>query len=204
MMVAAGMMGVMMVPIANMATMTATNKAQLEATILFEAEIDRFRRLWSVDQREFEKVSVSSERCVISDEKGPDGSLRHGYTADGEGFNVNVSCTVGRTTVGGEDVILSFPVAQNNPGNYQDTNRDGFEDVTGLPTHYDQCYAGWKGSSFKTTACELGGQFVIPMYSDIYEQVEYTPGVYCPSWDPDGSGGYNNDHNVVCNPYFNR
>jgi len=28
----------------------------------------------------------------------------------------------------------------------------------------------------------------------------YTPGVYCPDWDPDGTKGYDNDHNVNCNP----
>ena len=28
----------------------------------------------------------------------------------------------------------------------------------------------------------------------------YTPGVYCPEWDPDGTLGYDNDHNVNCNP----
>ncbi len=28
----------------------------------------------------------------------------------------------------------------------------------------------------------------------------YTPGVYCPHYDPDGTIGFDNDHNVNCNP----
>ena len=28
----------------------------------------------------------------------------------------------------------------------------------------------------------------------------YTPGVYCPDFDPDGTLGFDNDHNVNCNP----
>ena len=30
----------------------------------------------------------------------------------------------------------------------------------------------------------------------------YTPGVFCPPWDPDGTLSYDNDHNVVCNPNY--
>ena len=46
----------------------------------------------------------------------------------------------------------------------------GFEDVTGLPTHYDQCYNRWKGDGFNGNKndCILGGQCVIPMHQDLY------------------------------------
>lgn len=56
--------------------------------------------------------------------------------------------------------------------NFTDTNSDGYEDATGFPTHYDECYSGWKGnagSSFKDASCELGGQYLIPLYKSLYE-----------------------------------
>lgn len=56
---------------------------------------------------------------------------------------------------------------------FTDNNSDGYEDTTGLPTHYDECYSGWKGnsgSSFKDASCELGGQYVIPMFSSLYSE----------------------------------
>ena len=64
--------------------------------------------------------------------------------------------------------MLAYPEASNNPGQYTDNDLDGFEDKTGLPTHYDQCYAGWKGDGYKHTNCTLGGQYVIPMYANLY------------------------------------
>jgi type II secretory pathway pseudopilin PulG len=63
-------------------------------------------------------------------------------------------------------------------GDFEDTNGDGYEDVTGLPTHYDECYSGWKGAEgtkagssggFKTS-CELGGMYLIPMFSELYSE----------------------------------
>ena len=61
-------------------------------------------------------------------------------------------------------------------GNFQDNSpKDGYEDFTGLPTHYDECYAGWKGAEGKDsaagafkTSCTMGGKFVIPLFADLY------------------------------------
>jgi len=61
-------------------------------------------------------------------------------------------------------------------GTYQDNSpKDGYEDFTGLPTHYDECYAGWKGAEGKEsaagafkTSCTMGGKFVIPLFADLY------------------------------------
>ena len=55
----------------------------------------------------------------------------------------------------------------------QDLDEDGYEDTTGLPTHYDECYSGFKGnagSSFKDASCELGGKYLIPMFKEIYQE----------------------------------
>jgi len=59
--------------------------------------------------------------------------------------------------------------AAGNLGVYWDDDRDGFDDVTGLPTHYWECYSGWKGGSNSLkNNCTLGGKYVIPAYSGIY------------------------------------
>lgn len=58
---------------------------------------------------------------------------------------------------------------------FADENGDGYDDTTGLRTHYDQCYSGFKGSTtddFKSSSCELGGTYVIPMFSPIYTSTE--------------------------------
>ena len=60
--------------------------------------------------------------------------------------------------------------AAGNLGVYYDNDRDGFDDVTGLPTHYWECYSGWKGgSNALKNNCELGGRYVIPAYTSLYD-----------------------------------
>ena len=49
-----------------------------------------------------------------------------------------------------------------------DDDSDGFDDTTGLPTHYFQCYSGWTGVGTLKNNCELGGPYVIPAYAHIY------------------------------------
>jgi len=53
---------------------------------------------------------------------------------------------------------------------YYDDDRDGFDDVTGLMTHYAECYSGWKGvsSGALKNNCALGGKYVIPAYTHLY------------------------------------
>ena len=60
--------------------------------------------------------------------------------------------------------------AAGNLGVYSDDDMDGFDDVTGLPTHYWECYSGWKGSSSDSLKnnCDLGGKYVIPAYASLY------------------------------------
>ena len=60
--------------------------------------------------------------------------------------------------------------AAGNLGVYSDNDMDGFDDVTGLPTHYWECYSGWKGSSSDSLKnnCDLGGKYVIPAYASLY------------------------------------
>ena len=54
-------------------------------------------------------------------------------------------------------------------GVYTDDDRDGFDDVTGLPTHYFECYSGWKGMGSVKNNCDLGGRYVIPAYAHLYK-----------------------------------
>lgn len=54
-------------------------------------------------------------------------------------------------------------------GVYSDDDRDGFDDVTGLFTHYAECYSGWKGQGSLKNNCDVGGRYVIPAYAHLYE-----------------------------------
>ena len=157
--VAAAMGAVVAAPMFQLTVAQAQSRAQLEARVLWQSEIERARQLWSLDYNDFDLVSLSNNtKCV----KG----TTHGYTS--EGFNFDVQCTVGRQTVGKNSALLPYPAVSRNPGQYSDNDGNGFEDVTGLPTHYDQCYAGWKGNGYKHSNCVLGGVYVIPMYANLY------------------------------------
>ena len=156
--VAAAMGAVIAAPMFQLTVAQAESRASLEARVLWQSEIERARQLWSLDYNDFDLVNLANDsRC----EKGPN----HAY--NDEGFLFDVRCTVGRQTVGKNTALLPFPAVTRNPGQYIDADGNGFEDVTGLPTHYDQCYSGWKGDGWKRN-CTLGGQYVIPMYQDLY------------------------------------
>ena len=157
--VAAAMGTAVAAPMFQLTVAQAESRAALEARVLWQSEIERARQLWSLDFNDFNLVTLSNNtRCV----KGPN----HAY--NDEGFLFDVQCTVGRQTVGKNSALLPYPAVTRNPGQYIDEDGNGFEDVTGLPTHYDQCYSGWKGNGYKHSNCTLGGQYVIPMYQDLY------------------------------------
>ena len=84
-----------------------------------------------------------------------------------------VSCYEGEGTyrmVAKRSFRLLDSGAINNLGVYSDDDRDGFDDVTGMMTHYAECYSGWKGGSNSLkNNCTLGGKYVIPAYASIYE-----------------------------------
>ena len=86
----------------------------------------------------------------------------------------DVTCTEGEGTKYVQSVTRSFRLlddgAAGNLGVYSDDDMDGFDDVTGLPTHYWECYSGWKGSSSDSLKnnCDLGGKYVIPAYASLY------------------------------------
>ena len=130
--VAAGLGAVVAAPMFQLQVAQAQSRAQLEARVLWQSEIERARQLWSLDYEGFDLVNLSNQtRCS----KG----ANHQYTS--EGFMFDVQCTVGRQTVGKNQTLLPYPAVSRNPGQYSDNDGNGFEDVTGLPTHYDQCYA---------------------------------------------------------------
>ena len=156
--VAAAMGAVIAAPMFQLTVAQAESRAALEARVLWQSEIERARQLWSLDFEDFDLVDLSNNtRCTKGD--------KHDYTE--EGFLFDVQCRVGRQVVGKNTALLPYPAVSRNPGQYSDSDGNGFEDVTGLPTHYDQCYSGWKGDGWKQN-CTLGGQYVIPMYSELY------------------------------------
>ena len=90
----------------------------------------------------------------------------------------SIECTVGSGEVKARAKSNIFLRKINLfAGDFADSNKDGYEDTTGLQTHYDECYAGWKGAEgtkggksaggFKSSACTLGGDYLIPMFSEI-------------------------------------
>jgi len=150
-------------PMLQLTVTQAKSRAQLEARVLYQSEIERARRLWSLDYENFDQLTPHSDRCVFNT---PENGGKHEYVD--QGFNFDVTCTVGRQAVGKHEALLPYPAHYRTPGQFTDKDGDGFEDITGLPTHYDQCYAGWKGDGYKHANCILGGEYVIPMYADLY------------------------------------
>ena len=82
-----------------------------------------------------------------------------------------VTCTVGDGQFR-QTVSRSFRLeirGRNGLEVTTDNDRDGFDDTTGMPTHYWECYSGWKGEGSLKNNCDLGGQYVIPAYAGLYE-----------------------------------
>lgn len=83
----------------------------------------------------------------------------------------NVTCTHGEKTLR-QTVTRAFTLLDEIASSLTvttDDNRDGFDDTTGLPTHYFQCYSGWTGVGTLKNNCELGGPYVIPAYDHLYD-----------------------------------
>jgi hypothetical protein len=94
-------------------------------------------------------------------------------------FNYTIGCEFGHTRVVRASAARSFSLLSPNAssaiqtglGIYSDDDLDGFDDITGLMTHYAECYSGWKGVSSGSLKnnCDLGGAYVIPAYAHFYE-----------------------------------
>ena len=75
-----------------------------------------------------------------------------------------ISCTEGEGMFV-QNVERSFRLQDDDFSGIQvttDIDADGFDDTTGLPTHYWECYSGWKGVGSIKNNCDLGGPYVIP------------------------------------------
>lgn len=164
-MIGAVIMASIAAPMIQLNVQQAKGRANMEARLLYQAEVDRAKKIWSTDNVDFDKRELyNTKYCKKLD----------GYGYDDEGFNFKVSCSTGKQTVGGKDLLLAFPALERNPGQFTDEDQNGFEDVTGLPTHDDSCYEGWKGDGFRNRACALGGNNVIPMYENIYKSKRFS------------------------------
>ena len=91
-------------------------------------------------------------------------------------FVYTITCTAGTVKAVKAEVARTFTLLDPNNaspaagiGIYSDVDRDGFDDVTGLPTHYFECYSGWKGIGTLKNNCKLGGPYVIPAYKHFYD-----------------------------------
>ena len=82
----------------------------------------------------------------------------------------NITCTHGENTFK-QSVTRAFTLLDEVASSLTvttDDDLDGFDDTTGLPTHYFQRYSGWKNDNVKNS-CELGGPYVIPAYAHLYD-----------------------------------
>lgn len=152
------------IPMMNLTVQQQRSRAVMTAGLLYRAEIDRAHLRWSEDNTMLADLTpANSERCTFD-------TQHEDYGYNDEGFNIIATCTVGGQPVGGEVILLAYPEVGN--GHFQansDDDLDGFDDVTGLPTHYWECYSGWKGNDSVKNNCELGGSLVIPAYAHLYE-----------------------------------
>ena len=74
-------------PMFQLTVAQAQSRAQLEARVLWQSEIERARQLWSLDYNDFDLVNLSNNKHKCT--KGPN----HAYTS--EGFLFDVQCKVG-------------------------------------------------------------------------------------------------------------
>ena len=81
-----------------------------------------------------------------------------------------ITCTEGegKYTMIAKRSFLLMDTPGGGLGVYSDDDRDGFDDVTGLFTHYAECYSGGKGQDSLKNNCDAGGRYVIPAYAHLY------------------------------------
>ena len=112
-MVGAVIMASIAVPTIQLNVMQARGRANMEARLLYQAEVDRAKKIWSENSINFDQHSLyNTTYCKKED----------GYGYEDQGFNFKVSCTTGKEKVGGKDLLLSFP-ANANPSR-QASNKD--------------------------------------------------------------------------------
>ena len=114
-------------------------KTQAKANNYQEADLDA--SLYALEK--------SNEGSVDADGDGNYDDVPDGCTVNAEDINLGVytiTCTRGNYDV--KATAISNIYTQKIDifgGDYQDLNRDGYEDTTGFSTHYDHCYSGQKG-----------------------------------------------------------
>jgi len=144
-------------------------KTQAKANNYQEADLDA--SLYALEK--------SNEGSVDADGDGNYDDVPDGCTVNAEDINLGVytiTCTRGNYDV--KATAISNIYTQKIDifgGDYQDLNRDGYEDTTGFPTHYDHCYSGQKGpegqgsaGQFNNAVCTIGGIYIIPFFEDLY------------------------------------
>ena len=127
-MIGAVIMASIAAPMIQLNVQQAKGRANMEARLLYQAEVDRAKKIWSTDNVDFDKRELYNTGYC---------KKLHGYGYDDEGFNFKISCSTGKQTVGGKNLLLAFPALESNPWLFNDVDLIGFEDVTGLPSHYD-------------------------------------------------------------------
>ena len=121
-------------------------------------------------------ATLYTARSIKNQELGPTPNKCSVETEDEDSLVYTITCTEGAMKSVSSTVARTFTLLDPNNatpaaglGIYADDDRDGFDDVTGMPTHYFECYSGWKGFGSLKNNCKLGGPYVIPAYRHFYD-----------------------------------
>lgn len=151
--VSAGMMGVLLPAVMTMSI--APTIAQIRANNFAAAEATTVA--YAANAEVAYELPVVPDNCKIND------------------ASTEIACVEGEgkyAMIAKRSFLLLDAGAAGTLGVYYDNDLDGFDDVTGMMTHYAECYSGWKGQSDNNALknnCELGGRYVIPVYAPLYD-----------------------------------
>ena len=117
-MVGAVIMASIAVPTIQLNVMQARGRANMEARLLYQAEVERAKKIWSENSINFDQHSLyNTTYCKKED----------GYGYEDQGFNLKASCTFGKEKVGGKDLLLSSPTNANQSSQASNEGLNIFE-----------------------------------------------------------------------------
>ena len=148
--VSAGMMGMLLPGVMNMSIAPAVASIRSNNFAAAEAQVVAYAAKANVSY----EAPKRPENCRFDHETKP----------------TEITCWegVGKYKMIAKRSFLLMDTPGSGLGVYSDDDRDGFDDVTGLFTHYAECYSGWKGQGSLKNNCDVGGRYVIPAYAHLY------------------------------------
>ena len=164
-----------------MLTQTLVTSAILGIITPTVFQISMIPAVTATKQLNFQKAELQATAFMttaLSNNSLPELPPQCNLTIDNEAtYNYTVTCSEGKARQVIAKASRSFSLLSpdgssatiSGLGVYSDDDRDGIDDVTGLLTHYAECYSGWKGGGTLKNNCELGGAYVIKAYAHLYD-----------------------------------